>query len=91
METSISAYDARTQFGQVMERACSNKERFFVARRGKPKVVIMGIEDYLESVVGASELLEEAQDKAHAAGLDQLLPEAIDAEIAEVRASLRER
>ncbi len=48
---SITALAARTQFGQIMRRAAGKKqERFVVDKRGEPKVVIMGVEDFLKTV-----------------------------------------
>ena len=42
----IPALQARTQLGEIINRACYGKSRFIVTRGGKPAVVIMGVEDY---------------------------------------------
>ncbi len=49
----ITALTARTQFGQVMERA-GKGARFVVGKRGRPKVVILGMEDYAETAAPAA-------------------------------------
>jgi hypothetical protein len=41
MDHCIDAHLARTQFGQIMDLATKNNERFIVDRRGEPAVVIM--------------------------------------------------
>jgi prevent-host-death family protein len=50
MPKIISALEARTQFGQIMERASERDERFVVDRRGEPTVVIMSVRDYINTV-----------------------------------------
>src|SRR5271156_3243610 len=49
MERRIDAHIARTQFGQIMDRAVEHNERFIVERRGEPAVVIMSVEDYIRT------------------------------------------
>jgi Antitoxin Phd_YefM, type II toxin-antitoxin system len=41
MDRRIDAHIARTQFGQIMDLATKNNERFIVDRRGEPVIVIM--------------------------------------------------
>jgi hypothetical protein len=38
MERRIDAHIARTQFGQIMDLAVKNNDRFIVDRRGEPAV-----------------------------------------------------
>ena len=45
MDRRIDAHIARTQFGQIMDLATKNNERFIVDRRGEPAVVIMSVQD----------------------------------------------
>lgn len=80
MTTLIDALSARTQFGRIMNEAEKNV-RFLVIRRGKPKVVILGIEDYLQNIVKEPELITKIQFSAKEAGLDQLDDVEIEAEI----------
>jgi prevent-host-death family protein len=47
MTKLIDALSVRTRPGQVMEEAEKENIRFLVSRRGKPAVVILGVEDYL--------------------------------------------
>jgi len=43
----ITASFARTQFGQILDRAGSNRERFVVTKNGRETMVILGMEDFL--------------------------------------------
>jgi prevent-host-death family protein len=47
----IDALSMRTRLGEVMKEAEKESTRFLVSRRGKPTVVILGVEDYLRSIV----------------------------------------
>ncbi len=81
MDRRVDAHVARTQFGQIMNRAVENNERFIVDRRGEPAVVIMSVEDFLKTVAPAPKWLEKSWAGAKRRGLDTLTPQEIDAEI----------
>jgi prevent-host-death family protein len=85
MSRRIDAHVARTQFGQLMDRAVRDNERFVVDRRGEPAVVILSVHDYLESVQSAPEWLRQAWAGAKKRGLDKLTIEEIDGEIGAFR------
>ena len=86
----IDALSVRTHLGEVMEEAEKENTRFLVSRRGKPVVVILGVEDYLRNVVKKNELLAEIQIGAKKAGLDKLTGREIDAEILSYRRSKKQ-
>jgi prevent-host-death family protein len=46
MNRRVDAHLARTQFGQIMDRAVESNERFVVERRGEPAVVILSVQDF---------------------------------------------
>lgn len=83
----IDALAVRTHLGEVMEEAEKQNTRFLVSRRGKPMVVILGVEDYLRNIVKKNELLAEIQIGAQRAGLDKLTNTEIDVEIRSYRRS----
>jgi len=89
MTKKISALTARTQFGQIMDRAVEKQERFLVDRRGEPAVIIMSVDDYLETIAPEDTALKKTRDEAKRAGLDKLTMEDIDAEIATYRREKR--
>jgi Antitoxin Phd_YefM, type II toxin-antitoxin system len=78
----IDAHLARTQFGQIMDLATKNNERFIVDRRGEPAVVIMSVQDFIRTAAPPPDWLEKAWRGAKRRGLDALTRADIDAEIA---------
>ena len=82
---SIPAFIVRTQFGQIMERASHNRERFLVTKNGEAKAVIMGVEDFLQAIVKTPQSLAALQKQAKKSGAEKLTLEEIEAEIAAVR------
>ncbi|MDA8307733.1 MAG: type II toxin-antitoxin system Phd/YefM family antitoxin [Deltaproteobacteria bacterium] len=87
----IDALSARTRLGEIMEEAEKESTRFLVSRRGKPSVVILGVEDYLRNVVKKSDLLAEIQLEAQKAGLNKMTGEQIDAQIRSYRSSKKNK
>jgi len=90
MERRIDAHIARTQFGQIMDLAVRNNERFVVDRRGEPAVVIMSVQDFVRTAAPPPGWLQKAWAGAKRRGLDALTPPEIDAEIAGQRRSKRD-
>jgi len=70
-----------------MEEAEKGKIRFLVSRRGKPKLVIFGVRDYLKNVIKQPEILTTIQLSAQKAGLDKMSDKEIESEIADYRRS----
>jgi len=89
MTKKISALTARTQFGQIMDRAIERQERFLVDRRGEPAVIIMSVDDYLRTIAPEDRVLKTIRDAAKRTGLDKLTMKEIDAEIAAYRLEKR--
>ena len=82
MDRRIDAHIARTQFGQIMDLATKNNERFIVDRRGEPAIVIMSVQDFIRTAAPPPDWLETAWSGAKRRRLDNLAPADIDAEIA---------
>jgi prevent-host-death family protein len=87
----IDALTARTRFGEIMEKAANEQTRFVVSRRGKAKVIIMSVEEYLRSVVKTPDVLVKLHNDARKAGMDKISDEEIDAEIKAHRKSKLEK
>jgi hypothetical protein len=81
MDRRINAHIARTQFGQIMDLATKNNERFIVDRRGEPAVVIISVQDFIRTAAPPPDWLDKAWTGAKQRGLDKLTPAEIDAEI----------
>jgi len=91
MTRKVSAHIARTQFGQIMDRAIDHAERFLVERNGEPAVLIMSVADYIKTIAPEEKALKGIRDNAKRVGLDKLTMEEIDAEIAAHRREKREK
>jgi len=88
MNRRVDAHIARTQFGQIIDRAVKHNERFVVDRRGEPAVVIMSVKDFIRTIAPPPKWLEKAWSSAKRRGLDKLTMTDINAEI---RAYRREK
>jgi prevent-host-death family protein len=89
MNRRVDAHLARTQFGQIMDRAVENNERFVVERRGEPAVVIMSVQDFIRTAAPPPDWLEKAWSGAKKRGVDKLSTQEIDEEIASHRREKR--
>src|SRR5437879_5897265 len=81
MDRRIDAHIARTQFGQIMDLAVKNNERFIVDRRGEPAVVIMSVQDFIRTAAPPPDWLQKAWAGAKRRGLDRLTLDDIETEI----------
>jgi prevent-host-death family protein len=91
MTRRISALTARTQLGQIMNRAVENSDRFLVERNGEPAVLILSVADYVKTFAPPPDWLEKSWDSAKRHGLDKLTVKQIDTEIAASRLTRRSR
>lgn len=82
---NVPALLARTQFGQILTRVARNRERFVVTKKGEATAIILGIEDFLQTVVNPSPELAALNVAAKQSGADSLTLEEIEAEIKDVR------
>lgn len=80
-KTWIDAHIARTQFGQIMDLAVKNNERFIVDRRGEPAVVIMSVQDFIRTAAPPPDWLTKAWAGAKRRGLETITLDEIDTEI----------
>ena len=87
----VSALTARTQLGQILRRVKSSKERFLIGRNGEPQAVVMGIDDYIDTVAPAPHWLKSAWATSQKNGTDKLTMREIDAIVAEDRAKVAKK
>ena len=85
MTKNVPAFIARTQFGQILERASQNNERFVVTKKGEAKAIILGVEDFLQAIVEPPESLVVLQEQAKKSGANKLTIEEMENEINAVR------
>ena len=89
MTNIISALTARTQFGQTMSRAATRNERFVVDRRGEPAVVIMSVNDYVDTFAPEPDWLAEVRAESKRRGTNNLSMAKINTMITDVRRSAK--
>lgn len=89
MPKVVSALEARTQFGQIMERAADRDERFIVDRRGEPTIVIMSVRDYINTVAPAHKVLARIGEASKRRGTNKLTAREIGEEIIAYRREKR--
>jgi hypothetical protein len=87
---SITAAEARSNLGQIIRRASGkNPERFVIGLRVGPKAILMGLEDYLDTIAPEHPVMAKIRAISKANGADKLSMDEIDAEIAAYRAEQR--
>ena len=86
----IGLDEARKNLSKIVQEATIGKTRFLLSTRGKPRAVVIRVEDYLRNVLKRDRLsvIAEIQLEAKSRGLDKLTKQEIDKEI---RAARRER
>jgi len=85
MTKLIDALSARTHFGEVMTEVENNNSRYVVSRRGKPKMVLLSVDDYLQNILKKPAIMAEIQSQAVRGGLDTISEDEIEAEIVAFR------
>jgi len=85
MTKLIDALSARNHFGEVMTEVESKNSRFVVSRRGKPKMVLLSVDDYLQNILHKPAILAEIQNQSVLGGLDKMSDSEIEAEISAAR------
>lgn len=55
----INAFTARTHLGRLIRQVSEKGETYVLTKKGKPKVVLMGVEEYQDLL----EILAEERDK----------------------------
>ena len=75
----------RTQLGTILTRVARNHERVVVTKKGQAAVVILSLEDFLQSIVQTPAELAAVQKAARKSGADKLSLTVIEAEIAAAR------
>jgi hypothetical protein len=87
---SITAAEARSNLGQIIRRASGkNPERFVIGLRGGQKAILMGLEDYLDTIAPEHPVMAKIRAISKANGTDKMTMDEIDAEIAAYRAEQR--
>ena len=85
----ISALAARSQFGEILEKVDKQRLSFVIEKRGHPKAILMGIQDYVRLAAPEPEVLRRLGGASARRGTDKLTMRQIDSVIKSARASRR--
>lgn len=88
MTRTVTAVIARTQLGQIMDRAVEHQERFLVERNGQPSVLILSVNEFVKAVGTTPDWLKKSWESAGRHGLDKLTSRQI---LDEVKAARKAR
>ncbi|HEX9859626.1 MAG TPA: type II toxin-antitoxin system Phd/YefM family antitoxin [Nitrospirota bacterium] len=78
---TIEALEARVHLGSVMDEVEKTNTRILVSKRGRPKVIMLSVNDYLENILKEDRLLAQVHLKAGKTGLSEVSEKDIEAEI----------
>jgi prevent-host-death family protein len=68
----ISALTARSQFGHILEEVEKGRRSFVIEKRGSPKAVLLGIQDYVRLAAPEPEILKILGEASTGRGADKL-------------------
>jgi prevent-host-death family protein len=68
MPKTISATEASNHFGSMVEEAAQGDSLFIITRLGRPRAVVLGVEQYRE-ILEELEAIQELNDKEYLAGV----------------------
>src|SRR5260370_42094273 len=83
----ISALAARSQFGRLLDEVAERRGSFVIEKRGSPKAVILGIQDYIRLAAPEPEVLTAIGHASVKRGTDKLTERQIERIIKRARAS----
>lgn len=83
----ISALTARSQMGSLLDQVALKRRSFVIEKRGQPKAVLLGIEDYIRLAAPEPEILKALGEASVRRGTSKLSARRIDRIIQQTRAS----
>lgn len=89
MSNVISALTARSQFGQILDEVEQQRRSFVIEKRGSPKAIILGIEDYIRLAAPEPDILKSLGQASIRRGTDKLTLRQIDRVIKAARTTRR--
>lgn len=78
----INAFTARTHLGRLITQVSEKRETYVLTKKGKPKVVLLGIEEYEDLV----EIVAEQRDQAFQRALKESAAQIKRGEVSSVAA-----
>ncbi len=78
MSNTISALIARNQFGRILSQVERQRRSFVIEKRGTPKAILLGIQDYVRLAAPEPEILRTLGEASIRRGTDKLSAARID-------------
>jgi prevent-host-death family protein len=88
---TVEALEARVHLGSLMDEVEKTNARFLVSKRGKPKIIMLSVNDYLENILQEDNFLTRIHLKARESGLAGISEEEIDTEVKAARAGRKKK
>ena len=89
MPNVISALTARNRFGKMLDEVDKQRRSFVIEKRGSPKAILLGIQDYIRLAAPEPEILKRIGDASIRRGTDRITMSQIDKVIKSARTSRR--
>lgn len=89
MPNVISALTARNRFGQLLDEVDKQRRSFVIEKRGQPRAILLGIQDYIRLAAPEPEILKSLGEASVQRGTDKLTSRQIDRVINVARTSRR--
>jgi prevent-host-death family protein len=89
MSNVISALTARSQLGHILDEVDKHRRSFVIEKRGSPKAILLGIQDYIRLAAPEPEVLTKLGEASIRRGTDKLAMRQIDRVIKAARVSRR--
>jgi prevent-host-death family protein len=83
----ISALTARSQMGSLLDQVAIHRRSFVIEKRGQPKAVLLGIEDYIRLAAPEPEILKAIGEASVRRGTSKLSSRRMDRIIQQARVS----
>ena len=83
----ISALNARSNFGKILDQVAEERRSLIIERRGRPKAILLSIAEYVKLAAPEPEILRIIGEESIRKGTDKLSDNEIDLIIQETRIS----
>jgi prevent-host-death family protein len=87
----VSALNARANFGKLLDQVDDESRSLVIAKRGKPKAVLLSIRDYVKLAAPEPEVLRVVGEESVRNGTDKLSSRRIDQIVEATRAQMKKR
>lgn len=87
----VSALRARANFGSLLQRVEDERRSFVVAKRGRPRAVLLSLRDYVRLATPEPQVLRIIGEESTEKGTDRLTSQHIDKIIRDVRTKRTKR